>query len=371
MPVSPPADLISSWLEHLEVNRGRSPQTVIKYGQYLRRLDAWLTSPPPAKQAHLGPASGARALVEVTIADLRVFAGVYAHSLHLSAAARKPLVSALKSFFAWCLATRAMDHDPAFALESPKAGKRLPRAASLDWVAKLLQAPDLQTFRGVRDALILLLLAGCGMRVSGVCGLNESSLQWTLDEQGRERLSIRVVEKGKRERLVPAPDECAMLVRAYLGHPELKAIDRALPSSDAVLLVSTAPNGNHAPHEWHGEARRINRRTILDMIERYAKRMKLDLSVAHPHALRHLYGTELAEADVDVIQRGALLGHQDARTTEIYTHLAQRKLRQVVDKANPIGKLRTPLLDSLRALSRASNNATARAHVDPPAARNT
>jgi integrase/recombinase XerD len=368
MPVSPPVDLIEAWLQYLEINRGRSPQTVIKYGQYLRRLASWLTATPSAP--HLGPATGAKVLCEVTTADLRVFAGVYAHSLKLSAAARKPLVSALKSFFAWCVAAGHMAEDPAIPLESPKAGKRLPRAASLDWVGKLLQGPDLSTFRGVRDALILVLLTGCGMRVSGVCGLNDSSLVWTVDDMNRERLSIRVLEKGKRERLVPAPDECAMLMRAYLAHPELQAIDRSLPSADAVLLVSTMPNGSHAPHDWHGEARRIHRRTVLDMIERYAKRLKLDLSMAHPHALRHLYGTELAESDVDVIQRGALLGHQDARTTEIYTQLAQRKLRKVVDQANPLGKLRTPLLDSLRALSRASTVAPKGASVGPNAARN-
>lgn len=145
-----------------------------------------------------------------------------------------------------------------------------------------------------------------------------------------------------------------MLIRAYLAHPDLHAIDRKLPNADQVLLVATMPNGRTPPQDWHGERRRLTRRSIVDLMEKYAQQAGIDLAHAHPHALRHLYGTELAEHDIDLIQRGALLGHADPRTTEIYTHLAQRKLRQAVDKANPLTKLRAPLLDSLRALQAAT-----------------
>lgn len=369
MPVSPPAnELIDRWASYIEYDKGRSPQTVTKYCQYIVRLVTWLESPPPEKQ--LAPA-GKPDLLTVTTADLQVFAGIWAHKQGLSAAARMPLISAIRNFYAWAHKQGLIATNPGEHLESPRPGKRLPRAASLEWVEKLMQAPDIATFRGLRDALIMALLAGCGMRVSGVCNLNEGSLVWTLDDKGIERLSIRVTEKGKKERLLPAPDEVAMLVRAYLGHPDLHAIDRALPNADAVLLVATMANGACPPQDWHGEARRIHRRTILGMFTRYAKRAGIDPSMAHPHALRHLYGTELAEADVDVIQRGALLGHEDPRTTEIYTHLAQRKLRVSVDKANPLAKMRTPLLDSLRALTKASVRPPARASVAPNPARKT
>lgn len=363
MPVSPPEELIESWLQYLELNKGRTVQTTQKYGQYLRRLSAWASNPP--KQPHLAPRRPGH-LLQLDTEDLRRYVGVYAHHTGLSAAARRPLVSAVRAFYKWAHDTGHLPSDPGAAVESPRAGRKIPRVASLDWVAKLLSGPDLETFRGVRDALIIALLAGCGMRVSGVCNLNESSLLWTPDERGIERLSIRVREKGKKERLVPAPDEVAMLMRAYLAHPDLQAIDRSLPDRDQVLIVSTAPNGTRPPHEWFGEKRRMGRRSILWMIEKYAIRLGLDPSMAHPHALRHLYGTELAESDIDVIQRQALLGHEDARTTAVYTHLAQRKLRATVDKANPLQKMRAPLLDSLRALTRAAASKAPPAASAPP-----
>lgn len=365
MPVSPPE--IDAWKTHLEVSLGRSPLTAQKYSQYLLRLADWLAKPP--KEPQLRPVSGAKSMLEATHADLLVFSGIWAHKQGLSAQARQPMVSALKSFYAWAVSAGHMVESPAARIEPPKAGKSLPKAASLEWAQKLMGAPQVDTFRGLRDALIFALLIGCGMRVSGLCGLNESSLRWSLDEKGFERLSLLIREKGGRERLVPAPPEVAMLIRAYLAHPDLQAIDRTLPNADQVLLVATVPNGRTPPQDWHGERRRITRRSIVDLLRKYARIARIDPALAHPHALRHLYGTELAEHDVDVIQRGALLGHADPRTTEIYTHLAQRKLRQAVDKANPLQKLRAPLLDSLRALQAATQRPKG-APVGPSAARN-
>lgn len=356
MPVSPP-ELIDAWVEYLVIDKGRSHLTASKYASYVRRLHAWFCVPPEA--AHMAPLRG-HTLLTANIEDLRRFAGLWAHHKGLSAAARLPLVSAIRNFYTWAVdVAGALASNPAQKLEPPRAGKRLPRAATIDWATKLISAPDITEFRGLRDALIMTLLAGCGMRVSGLCSLNEGSLVWTLDEHDQEQLSIRIIEKGKKERLVPAPEEVAMLLRAYLAHDELKAADRALPNGDAVLIINTMP-GAIPLDQWHGEGRRLQRRKVLDIIQRHAKRAGIDTELAHPHALRHLYGTELAESDVDVIQRAALMGHSDPRTTEVYTHLAQRKLRQTVTKANPLAKVRAPLLDSLRALAKASKRSPSR-----------
>lgn len=344
MPPSPPCDAFSAtvaaWLRWLQHNAGRAASTCGKYGQHLQRFGDWYASPPA--DARLRPEGGDP--LAATPQDVELFAGLVAHAQGLSPRARRPLVSALRGFFAWAASNGHRHDDPAKTLPSPKSGRRLPRAMSLASAERLLMAPDVGTLAGMRDAAILFCLAGLGARLSGVLGLNESALLWE-----RDSLTVRVREKGSREREIPAPSELSMLLRAYLAHPELAAINRDLPDGDRVLFVGLrAPR--IPPHEYHGERRRLTQRAVRSMIERHAKRMEVPREQANPHALRHLYGAELAEDDRDLVMRGALLGHANPKDTAIYSHLARRKLRGVVDASNPLAKMRNPLLDSLRAV---------------------
>ena len=103
-------------------------------------------------------------------------------------------------------------------------------------------------------------------------------------------------------------------------------------------------------HEYHGEQRRIAPRSIHDMIQTYGRRLQLPADQLHPHALRHLFGTELAESDMDLIKSQALLGHADPKTSAIYMRLAMRKLAKVVDVASPLRKIKTPVTDLARHL---------------------
>jgi site-specific recombinase XerD len=205
---------------------------------------------------------------------------------------------------------------------------------------------------------MLSMLIGCGLRVSGLVGLNDSTLLWYQDA-GRERLVVKVTEKGKKERLIPVPGEAAMLLRAYLGHEELQAIPRTLPSGDAVLFV-TVNNRTIPACDYYGEARRMTRAAVLAMVKRHGERAQVSASILHPHALRHLYGAELTEDDTPVLTQQALMGHADPKSTAVYAGLAHRKLRATVDKSNPLAKMRAPLLDTLRSLGRAIEPA---AHV--------
>lgn len=350
----------SAWLLH---NAGRSPATVSKYVGHLHRFGAWYTDPP--KDPALAPTG--RDPLRPGLDDLERFAGVYAHALKLSPRARRPLVSALRGFFAWLPSCKAagVAGNPAAALPQPKAGKPLPRAASLRDAEQLLMAPDVTTFMGMRDAAILAVLAGCGLRVSGLVRLNDSALTWYDDEQGRECLVLRALEKGDKERLVPVPHEAALLLRAYLGHEELAKIPRTLPDGDAVLFVTTH-NRTIPECDYYGEARRMTRAAILDMIKRYAERAGVPEAIAHPHALRHLYGAEMAEDDAPMLTQQALMGHSDPKSTAVYASLAHRKLRRTVDQSNPLAKMRAPLLETLRTLHRATSTPT-HAHSGPPA----
>lgn len=317
-------ELIDAWLTWLEHNKGRSVRTVDKYRKYLLRLRQALGTP----------------LLKATRDQLETWVGLELHRAGMLPRSRKVAVAAVRGFFAWAADRGHIDSSPAATLEYPKAGRSLPRPAGIEHAEKLLMQPDLDTFLGVRDAAILAVLIGCGPRRSGVVALNERDLVWTNLTGIHERLVIRFTEKGKHERLVPAPLETALFLRAYLGHPDLETIDRSLPNGDQVLFVSTANRGV-APQDYHGEARRLSMRGLDDMIRTYSRRAGIPDHLAHAHAYRHLYGTELAEHDVGLDSRRVLLGHVKADTTADYTHLAMRKMAEIVDRANPMGRIRS------------------------------
>lgn len=329
------ADAIEAFSNYLLHNRGRANITANKYCGYLHRLQKSIAPKP---------------IIQSTRAEIEYFAGLQSHRDGLSPRSRRQMVAALRGFFSWAQKSGLITQDPAADLPYPRAGQKLPTALSLKYAERILMAPDLDTFIGVRDAAILALLIGCGPRVSGLCALNEGDLIFEQIDQ-RDWLVIRLREKGKKERLVPVPHEARLLLLAYLGHPDLEGVDRLLPSGDRVLFVSTR-NQSIAAHDYFGEARRLHPRSVNDLIERYADRVGVPRAMAHPHAFRHLYGTELAEHDAETYQLQALLGHVDARTTEVYIHLATRTLAKLVDRANPLRSINTPASGLARELSK-------------------
>lgn len=339
MAVTDEAELIDLWLEFKEHNQGCSPYTVYYYRLILCNLRAFLKD-----KNHT--------LLTATPPLLEDYVGRHLHAQGVRPISRRVPVSAIRGFYGWLYQRQVLQTNPTACLSPPRAGRPLPRVMSLTDAERLLMQPGIQTFIGLRDTAMLAILMGCGCRVSGLVNLNERDLFWTQTKLGTERLDIRLTEKGKKERLVPVPLETSLLIRAYLGHPELEEIDRTLPNGDRVLFVATR-NYYVQKHNYFGEARRIKKHTVWSIMRQYGEQIGLAKHLCHPHALRHLYGTELAEEDVDLIQRQALLGHTKPSTTEIYTHLATRKLREIVDKANPLKKMKNgpshALANTLRA----------------------
>lgn len=338
LPPGGAADLVERWLTELRVNRGRSVRTVEVYGHCLGRLLQY------CDQAGRDP-------LQASVDELVVFTGIWLHRQGVQAIARGQYVAAVRGWYRWLAQRRHIKHNTAAAIEYPKAGRPLPRVMSLKQAERMMYAPDFNSFIGVRDGAMIALLLGCGLRVSGLVSLNQSAILYT-DEKGERRAVIRVREKGDRERLLPVPREADLMLRVYLEHPELKAIDRLLPDGDQVLFVSVN-NRKVSPADYRGQLRRISTRSVQDLLERYGKRAGLPREVLHPHAMRHLYGTELAESDVHLLLQQELLGHADPKTTRIYTHLAMRKKMDAADRGNPLAKIRTPAGDLLKRIPRA------------------
>lgn len=315
---------------------GSSGRTVEAYCDILERFETWLAGRDP---------------LAMDQDDLLVFTGPYAHKvLHLAPKSRTPYVACIRQFYLWATTVRRLIHiNPAESVPYPRSGKRLPRVLSLENAERLMWAPDYSTFMGVRDSAMLAVLMGCGLRVAGLAALNQGALV-TQQVNGMARLSLRVIEKGNRERLLPVPLEADMLLRVYLEHPDLAKIDRTTEDGDQVLFVTTR-NRRCPAHEYYGERRRWSPRGIFAMLRRHGLRAGIPEDQLHPHALRHLFGTELAESDVDILIRQQFLGHRDPRSTEIYEHLAVRKLVGTMDRANPLGKIDTPATRLLKELS--------------------
>ncbi len=326
---------LEDFLVYKSDNDGSTDRTVRAYRDVLARFEVWLNGREP---------------FGLSGEDLLVFAGPYLHKvLKLNATSRTPYVACLRGLYAWHAAVVGGDN-PALILPYPKKGVTLPRVLSLANAERLMWAPDFSKFDGVRDAAMMGLLIGCGLRVSGLVGLNEGSLV-TQEVGGDVRTAIKPVEKGGKQRLIPVPREADLLLRVYLTHPDLELIDRTVDGGDKVLFVTTR-NRRCKAHEYYGEQRRFSTRGVLKMIQRHGVAAGVPIDQLHPHAMRHLYGTELAEEDEDLLVRQSLLGHRDPKSTEIYTHLAMRKLTKVVDKANPMSKLNSPasqLLSNLTA----------------------
>jgi site-specific recombinase XerD len=328
--------LITRFIEAKQFNQGASKRTAEAYTAALVRFDGFLAG---------------RDLLLATIDDVQLFGGLWLHKQGVTAISRRPYIAAVREFYKWLVAGGALTVDPAAALKYPQTGRKLPSMMTLDNAERLMWAPDFSTFAGVRDAAILSLLLGCGLRREGVARLNVSHLVQVAIKGGDRRYMLNVVEKGDKERSMPVPREVDMVLRLYLEHEDLKKIDRTLANGDQVLFVSI--NNMMVPaHEYIGERRRMAPKAVWEIVRKHGKTAGIPAAQLHPHALRHLYGTELLESDVDLAIRQELMGHADPKSTAIYTHLAMRKKMAEADRANPFSKIRTPVGDLISKLKR-------------------
>lgn len=332
---------IDAWLTWLK-NRNRSTRTIETYTLAIERLRDFLREDGVA-------------LLDADEEQLQLFCGLWLHRKGVLARSRVPYISAVRGFFAYAKSRKMIQRDPAERVEHPATGHTLPNTISLENAERLMWAPDMATFIGIRDAAMLAIMIGCGLRVSGLVGLNEGDLlPTTIDKQ--PRMLLRTTEKGEKQRLVPVPREAEMLLRVYLAHEELAEVDRSIEvrhakgtRPDKVLFVSV--RSTRLTADLHrGEGRRLTRKAINDMIHRYGRRLDIPTQQLHPHAFRHLFGTELAEDNVAMDTRQDLMGHADPKSQNVYVHLAQRRKMKVVDDHAPLAKMRTPVSELLRRL---------------------
>ena len=290
-------ELIDLFLDAIWVEFGLSENTLAAYGSDLKQFSKWLKT---------------RALEDVAEADISAFmANRYQQGIGNRSSAR--ILSSLRRFYGYLLRECKIETDPTERIEAPHVGRVLPITLSESDVELLLAAPEISDILGFRDRTMLEMLYATGLRVSELVGLKFEQLNLT---QG----CIRVTGKGNKERLVPIGEEAIDWVERYI------ADSRQMILSDRqcdYLFVTKRRNGMTRQAFWH-------------IIKRYAKKADINKEMS-PHTLRHAFATHLLNhgADLRVVQ--LLLGHSDLSTTQIYTHIAQERLKDLHAKFHPRG----------------------------------
>jgi integrase/recombinase XerD len=311
--------LIQTYLDHLTVERGMSRHTVAAYRRDLRRYAEYL--------AELGvsdPSQVSSAMIGNYAARLRE--GIAAPDgdgwieAPLANASVARAVIAVRSLHRFAAAEGLTAEDPARSVRPPKPPRRLPKALSLEQVQAMLAVPATDTEVGLRDAALLELLYGTGIRISEAVTLDVDEVDRLARTPADEPApGLRVLGKGDKERIVPVGSYARKALDAYLvrGRPMLVAAGRGTPA----LFVNTRGD-------------RLSRQSAWAVLRSVAEKAGITAEVS-PHTLRHSYATHLLDggADIRVVQE--LLGHASVTTTQIYTLVTIEHLREVFLTSHP------------------------------------
>lgn len=221
-------------------------------------------------------------------------------------------LSTLRGYFRHLVRESLIEEDPTAQLRHPKFGRPLPKSLSASQVEALLLAPDVEQPLGLRDRAMLELLYSSGLRISELINLEMPHLN---QRQG----VLRVLGKGNKERLVPVGEEAMRWVETYLSEGRAAIA----PAGASVLFPSRL-------------GRKMTRQTFWHAIKRYALKAGVTMDIS-PHTLRHAFATHLVDNGADLRAVQMMLGHSDLSTTQIYTHIAQQRLKSLVEEHHPRG----------------------------------
>jgi integrase/recombinase XerD len=291
-------DGIDLFLDHVRIERGLARNSVLAYGRDL------------AKFRRFAERQGLDEVGAVEMRHVLAFL-VRLSSEKLAVRSQARLLAALRGLFRYLRAERHIALDPTAEIEPPRLGRRLPEVLSLDEVEQLLGAPDPSTPRGLRDAAMIETLYATGLRVSELVGLRRADVN--LDHG-----FLVTLGKGRKQRVVPVGEVARERLRNYLASA-WHGFDRGR-NQEALFLT-----GRGGP---------MTRQGFWKLLRGYALQTGIRKPIS-PHKLRHSFATHLLERGADLRAVQAMLGHADVGTTQIYTHLSSRRLRDVHKKHHP------------------------------------
>jgi len=351
---------IRDFLDHLQFNRNASEHTVRAYESDLAQFIAAVASAQGRPRPSLVPG-------DFSPESVRIYLGVlFREGVSRASAGRK--LAAVRTFGRWLRREGLLDSDPAALAASPKRDQKIPAHLSVDEMNRLLETPDRSTLLGRRDQAILELFYASGLRLSELVGLD-------LDDLNLSSRVVRVLGKGRKQRLVPLNQSAAEAIRAYLRDRELilrgdligsrdedteAGGSMVRPSAGSGRTASGAAGrseksfgpgsskpergrGGRAKHpvflNYRGE--RLGARSVHRLVKKYVAICSARFGIS-PHALRHSFATHLLERGADLRGIQEMLGHARLSTTQRYTHVNAGQLIDVYRQAHPRAKLRKP-----------------------------
>lgn len=322
--------VVAAFLSYLLDERHFSEYTARCYGVDLRQYIIWITeeqnisiNSPVEESAwqryssgekevagHVGPETITEHIINSDTEYLRSFLAYLAESNYSPATmARK--IATLRSFCRWLERNGVIESNPMTLIRTPRQKKKLPKAINVEQVEQLLSAPNDKTLLGARDRAILETLYSTGIRVSELVGINFGD----IDETGQ---AIIIRGKGRKERIVP------------LGSHAMTAIGHYLQ----MMNTHNVTNETGEPVFINKHNTRLSTRSVRRNVSKYLEKVGLDPAIS-PHTLRHSFATHLLDNGADLRSVQELLGHQSLSTTQIYTHLTTKRMKESYDSAHP------------------------------------
>jgi integrase/recombinase XerD len=289
--------IIDSFLDALWMERGLSDNTLGAYRSDLYKFSIWLQTQK----------------IEILNADANHVLAYLALAENTTARTVARRLSSLRRLYEYLLREAQIKQNPVSNIDAPRLGRSLPKTLTEDEVEALLDAPDTEDVLGIRDKCMLEVLYATGLRVSELVGL-------TVQQLNLRQGIVRVIGKGNKERLVPLGEEASVWLQQYISFSRNEILNNTM--SDALFPSK------------RGKA--MTRQTFWYMIKRYSVIAGINKSLS-PHVLRHAFATHLINhgADLRVVQM--LLGHSDISTTQIYTHVARERLKDLHSQHHPRG----------------------------------
>lgn len=284
---------------YLQLQRGMSKNSITSYGLDIEKLISYLETYHIAETPNT-----------ISVDTLRQF--VYEISKGLNPRSQARLISALKSFFKFMMSEKNREDYPMDLIESPKIGLKLPDTLALEEIDKLLESIDLSIDEGHRNKAIIETLYGCGLRVSELISLRLSDLFFEED-------FIRVMGKGSKQRLIPIGEFTKKQILNYIDN-QRKKIKIAKGHEDYVFL--------------NRRGKQLTRAMIFTIVRQTAENIGLQKKIS-PHTFRHSFATHLLENGANLRAIQTMLGHESITTTQIYVHVENSHLREMLVKFHP------------------------------------
>lgn len=291
------ADIIGKYRRYMKLERNYSENTLDAYMSDLQKLLDYVGS----EGLHV---------LDVKLDDLRNFVAALV-DIGISARSQSRILSGVRTFYTFLILDGYIEDDPTELLEWPKIGEHLPEVLSVEEVDRLEQACDLSKWEGQRNRTIIEVLFSCGLRVSELINLRLSDLFLT------EKF-IRVMGKGKKERLVPISESAIKELQYWFMDRNLMKIK---PGEEDFVFLNR--RGGH-----------LTRMMIFTIVRRLAEAAGIEKTIS-PHTLRHSFATALLEGGANLRAIQDMLGHERISTTQIYTHIDMHTLREEILEHHP------------------------------------